>query len=157
MFVALLIQWNPRFSSRDLLQNRVQLLSIYLEWSHMTKAVRKFSENSSVLESLWYEWVRLKKGRGHLMALSPCFISPVSSSQETSNILRNHYCVLIIISPLQSRLFLYAQDIFGGTPGVQLICLWVNEEERSPKNKNENTNNENNKEKRSPVNNISGF
>ena len=38
MFVALLIQWNPRFSSRDLLQKSVlELLSTYFQWCHRTQ------------------------------------------------------------------------------------------------------------------------
>ena len=58
------------------------------------------------------------------MALSPCFISPESSSQDTSKILHNQHLITFLV---QNRSRLIGLIL----PGVQLVRLRVNKEERS--------------------------
>ena len=58
------------------------------------------------------------------MALSPCFISPESSSQDTSKILHNQHLITFLV---QNRSRLIGLIL----PGVQLVRLRVNKEKRS--------------------------
>ena len=50
--------------------------------------IRALSVTLVMWLSMWRKWrIYIQRQERHLMALSPCFISPVSSSQETSKIL----------------------------------------------------------------------
>ena len=140
MFVALLIQWNPRFSSRDLLQKSVlELLSTYFQWCHRTQTEQYYQSIECNFGNVIVSVEKMEKAPKYIFndrKGTSWRCRPASSRRCLRRRKRQRsWSSMLSSTPTSSSLDCY---IFF-TPGVKLVCFWVNQEEWSPGNNYKNS------------------